>query len=106
MCPVSAVLGAKIVVGRSVAIEQNWVLFRGQVACSSAAGDFTAARAVRRNESTRYVHRPIDSWYGSAGFGRLGGSRCASKGSALKKAIYVVGLVVLGGVLIIQSFWG
>ena len=27
-------------------------------------------------------------------------------GFALKKAIYVVGLVVLGGVLIIQSFWG
>jgi len=24
----------------------------------------------------------------------------------LKKAIYVIGLVVLGGVLIIQSFWG
>ena len=25
---------------------------------------------------------------------------------ALKKAIYVIGLVVLGGALIIQSFWG
>jgi len=24
----------------------------------------------------------------------------------LKKAIYVIGLVVLGGALIIQSFWG
>jgi hypothetical protein len=29
MCPVSAVLGSKIVVDRSVALEQNWVLFRG-----------------------------------------------------------------------------
>jgi hypothetical protein len=62
--------------------------------------------AVRRNESARYVHIPIDSWYGGAGFERLVGNRCASKGSALKKAIYVVGLVVLGGVLIVQSFWG
>ena len=33
-------------------------------------------------------------------------TRCACKGSALKKAIYVIGLVVLGGALIIQSFWG
>jgi hypothetical protein len=32
--------------------------------------------------------------------------KCACKGSALKKAIYVIGLVVLGGALIIQSFWG
>jgi hypothetical protein len=29
-----------------------------------------------------------------------------SKGSALKKAIYVIGLVVLGSALVIQSFWG
>jgi hypothetical protein len=29
-----------------------------------------------------------------------------AKGSALKKSIYVIGLVVLGGALIIQSFWG
>jgi hypothetical protein len=34
------------------------------------------------------------------------GTRGACKGSALKKAIYVIGLVVLGGALIIQSFWG
>jgi hypothetical protein len=34
------------------------------------------------------------------------GPACASKGFAVKKAIYVVGLVVLGGALIIQSFWG
>jgi hypothetical protein len=61
---------------------------------------------VRRDESARYVHIPIDSWYGGAGFGTLAGFRRASKGSALKKAIYVVGLVVLGGVLIVQSFWG
>jgi len=27
MCPVSAVLGSKIVVDQSVAIEQNWVHF-------------------------------------------------------------------------------
>jgi len=59
---------------------------------------------VRRNESARYVHIPIDSWYGGAGFERLAGSRCTSKGSALKKSIYVIGLVVLGGVLILQSF--
>jgi hypothetical protein len=104
MCPVSAVLGSKIVVDQSVAIEQNWVLFRGQEACSSAGQNFNPA--VRRNESARYVHIPIDSWYGGAGFERLAGSRRASKGSALKKAIYVVGLVVLGGVLIVQSFWG
>jgi hypothetical protein len=39
----------------------------------------------------------LEDWMGLAG---------PSKGSALKKAIYVIGLVVLGGVLIIQSFWG
>jgi hypothetical protein len=63
-------------------------------------------RAEHPDESPRYVHRPIDSWYGGAGFETLAVSRCASKGSVVKKAIYVIGLVVLGGVLIIQSFWG
>ena len=86
MCPVSAVLGSKIVVGRSVAIEQNWVLFRGPVACSSAGNDLTAAWRPRCNESTRYVHRPIASWYADAGFERLGGSRCGLPGIRLEKS--------------------
>jgi hypothetical protein len=61
---------------------------------------------VRRNESARYVHIPIASWQGGCRFGKLSATRCACKGFALKKAIYVIGLVVLGGALIIQSFWG
>jgi len=34
------------------------------------------------------------------------GPESACKGSAVKKAIYVVGLVLLGGALILQSVWG
>jgi len=29
-----------------------------------------------------------------------------ARDSAVRKAIYVIGLVVLGGALIVQSFWG
>jgi hypothetical protein len=59
-----------------------------------------------RNESGRYVHISIDSWYGGRGFEKLCPPRCPCKGIAVKKAIYVIGLVLLGGALIVQSFWG
>jgi hypothetical protein len=71
MCPVSAVLGSKIVVDQSVAIEQNWVHFPRTGGLLVSRAEFYPA--VRRNESARYVHIPIDSWYGGAGFERLAG---------------------------------
>jgi hypothetical protein len=43
---------------------------------------------------------------GAPGLEDCAGLAARAQGFALKKAIYVVGLVVLGGVLIIQSFWG
>ena len=36
----------------------------------------------------------------------LGGSVAPAKGPPVKKAIYVITLVLLGGALIVQSVWG